>query len=144
MSCDLLLVSYLPEEKYCLLIGQNSLTGQCRSSTQIIYNLFKITISQQQIELDIILLWKADDMFFSHECGQNPGFHCNSPKMISKVKMMLENWIHLWKKFKPLFPKNLDMIFKKMPLECVQKWPKIQEHIQLNQTNISASKWGSM
>ena len=28
-SCDLLLTSYLPEQIICLMVGQNSLTGQC-------------------------------------------------------------------------------------------------------------------
>ena len=38
----------LPEEKYCLLIGQNSFTGQCGRSIQRIYNIFKMPIAQQQ------------------------------------------------------------------------------------------------
>jgi hypothetical protein len=39
------------KKKYCLLIGQNSLTGQCGSSTQRIYNFLKMPISQHPIEL---------------------------------------------------------------------------------------------
>ena len=36
-----------------LLIGQNSLTGQCGSNTQRIYKLFGIPILQQSLEMDI-------------------------------------------------------------------------------------------
>ena len=54
LSRDLLLASYLPDGKYCLLIGQTSLTGQCGSNTQIIYKLIIRLNAQGVSDLDNI------------------------------------------------------------------------------------------
>jgi hypothetical protein len=90
---------YLPEKKYCLLSCQHYLIYQCRSTTQRIYNLLKMLISQWPIKLDIICSIESCCHVVSYELEQTSYFYWNSPKPRLKVKVTSENNVHQQKLF---------------------------------------------